>query len=584
MFKAIRRWLNGPVPAPAVIVNRDPGNGLFSTHTDYAPGRGRRLLQQMPLGMRFEPPVPVHVVGNDVAAMDDDNGDLGLLSAKPSLNGRLYDVSEAQLLWYASQGFIGYQLCAIIAQQWLVDKACSMPAKDAVRKGFDLTVNEDMTGGKSDTDSIAINKMLAYVTQRNKHFGIIRHCIQFIRMGRIFGIRHALFVVEGADYSLPFNIDGIKPGTYKGISQIDPYWITPLLSPENVQQPGSMTFYEPDFWMVAGYGPIHRSWLRIFTTGAVADILKPVYNYGGVSVTQRIYERIYAAERTANEAPMLAMTKRLTTMSTDLTEAISNPALFAERMQWWTETRDNYGVKINGQDDKVEQFDINLNDMDSLTMTQYQLVASIAEVPGTKLLGTQPKGFNSTGEYEETSYHEFLESLRENDVTPLLDMHHRLVCKSEIEPKFARKLRIDVSWPPLDAMSALEEAQVNLAMSENDAVQVGIGSIDAQDVRNRIIADKSSGYNGLPSALPPMPDMMTGMVPATGAPAQQANAGQAPPAKPGAKPAQPSQGGPGQAQGATQTTPGQPNARGNARVAALAPKPTLPRIKAPPGA
>ena len=30
-------------------------------------------------------------------------------------------------------------------------------------------------------------------------------------------------------------------------------------------------------------------------------------------------------------------------------------------------------------------------------MTQYQLAASVANVPATKLLGTQPKGFNATG-------------------------------------------------------------------------------------------------------------------------------------------------------------------------------------------
>ena len=31
---------------------------------------------------------------------------------------------DAQFFWYASQSFIGYQSAAIIAQNWLVDKAC----------------------------------------------------------------------------------------------------------------------------------------------------------------------------------------------------------------------------------------------------------------------------------------------------------------------------------------------------------------------------------------------------------------------------------------------------------------------------
>src|SRR5690625_2559556 len=45
---------------------------------------------------------------------------------------------HAVMSWFAWQTFIGYQACALIAQHWLVHKACSMPAKDAVRMGWDI--------------------------------------------------------------------------------------------------------------------------------------------------------------------------------------------------------------------------------------------------------------------------------------------------------------------------------------------------------------------------------------------------------------------------------------------------------------
>ena len=60
-------------------------------------------------------------------------------------------------------------------------------------------------------------------------------------------------------------------------------------------------------------------------------------------------------------------------------------------------------------------------------MSQYQLVAAAANVPATKLLGTTPKGFNATGEYEEASYHEELESIQANDLSRLLARHHLCV-------------------------------------------------------------------------------------------------------------------------------------------------------------
>ena len=54
--------------------------------------------------------------------------------------------------------------------------------------------------------------------------------------------------------------------------------------------------------------------------------MKPAYLYGGLPVPQLISERVYAAERTANEAPMLAMTKRLTVLKCDITQAVANQA------------------------------------------------------------------------------------------------------------------------------------------------------------------------------------------------------------------------------------------------------------------
>lgn len=400
-------------------------------------------------------------------------------------------IPEGQLRWYASQGFIGYQVSALLMQHWFIDKACTMPAKDAVRNGYEITVND---GTQVDP------KILDYIRKADKRYKLKKHLVEFIRYGKCFGIRVAMFVVNSSDpdyYKKPFNIDGIEPGSYKGISQIDPYWMVPELTSQNVQDPASQRFYEPTFWRVNGR-VIHYTHLCIFTTGAVPDVMKPSYYYGGVSIPQKVFERVYAAERTSNEAPMLAMTKRLTTFKTELEKGEFNSAAFAHKMQLWTEIQNNFGIKIHGGDEDVKQFDTTLSDMDNLIMTQWQLACSIVNVPGTKMLGTQPKGFNSTGDYEETSYHEELESLQENDMSPLIEKHHQLLIKSEVCPKFGVKpFETTTVWKPLDAMTAVEQAQLNLIKAQTDEVYVALGAIDGADVKARIIADPESGYNGV---------------------------------------------------------------------------------------
>lgn len=413
---------------------------------------------------------------------------------------------EALLGWFSNQGWIGHQLAAIIAQHWLVDKACSMPARDAVRHGFDLTASGvDDEGVTSD--------VVKRLDRINKRMGLNRHLQEFVRKGRIFGIRIALYEVESDDpnyYEYPFNIDGVTPGSYKGMAQVDPYWCMPVLDEQAAADPASRHFYVPTWWIIGGR-KYHRSHLRIFRTSDVPDILRPAYNYGGISVPQRIYERVYAAERTANEAPQLAMSKRTMVWNTDLTEVLTNQDRFAEHMAAFIRYRDNFGVKINDTDDTMQQFETSLADLDAVIMTQYQIVAAAAGVPATKLLETTPKGFNATGEFEEKSYRYELETIQENDLDPFLERHLELAVRSEVEPALGLApgtLTVTASWNPVDSPSAADYANINKTNAETAQILVNVGAIDGMDVRERIRTDKNSGFTDLAQITDPVEGLL----------------------------------------------------------------------------
>jgi len=279
--------------------------------------------------------------------------------------------------------------------------------------------------------------------------------------------------------------------------QVDPYWCAPMLDGAAASQPDTLHFYEPTWWIINGK-KVHRSHLIIFRHAEPVDVLKPQYIYGGVPLTQQIMERVYAAERVANEAPQLAMSKRTTVWLTDMEAAMSNTTSAIERLNYWAQMRDNYGIKLGDKEgDEFQQFDTSLADFDQLIMTQYQLVAAIAGVPATKLIGTTPKGFNSTGEYEEASYHELLESIQTHDLTPLAERHHQLVIKSFVEPQLKKKMDVEttLNWLPLDTPTAEELARTNLAKAQVGAALIEVGAISSEEERQRVATDKTSGYN-----------------------------------------------------------------------------------------
>jgi uncharacterized protein len=473
------------IPEPP---KRERPRGIFSTDEQY---ENLAFKFESLIENNFKP------VKNFVAKIHtmDETGERMAMDNQPNIKANFFGTNilpTQQVLWYASQTFIGYQLCAILSQHWLISKACLMPAKDATRNGYEITVN----------DGTEISpEVLDAIRDADVRYKLNKNLIEFVQMGRVFGIRIAMFIVEYDDdnaYALPFNPDGVRPGSYKGISQIDPYWITPQLDNEAAGNPASINFYEPTWWIINGK-PVHRTHLIIYRTEEVADILKPTYIFGGVPIPQKISERVYAAERTANEAPLLALTKRTDVINIDLAQAEAEPEKFTRRMLKWVERRDNYGVKTLDLEDKMQQFDTSLTDLDAVIMTQYQIVAAASNVPAVKLMGTSPKGFNTTGEFEEASYHEELESIQCHDLSPLIQRHHLLLIRSEIAPEFnIEPFYTTVKWNELDAMTAKEQAELNKYKAETGVMLVNSGAIDGLDERTRISSDPHSGYTGLP--------------------------------------------------------------------------------------
>lgn len=469
-------------PAAAPVQPPRVGGGFFSTHNfDGLGSPAVRLGDVLAKLIRGLPSARA------VGAQDDSEGaNLLKIAAQPTT------IPEVLALWYASQSFIGHQLCAILSQHWLINKACSMPGRDAIRQGFDVvSIDGD------DLDPVALKIMRRYDRAMRLNWNLE----QFVRMGRIFGIRIALFKVESTDpnyYEKPFNIDGVAPGSYRGIVQVDPYWTAPELDQNSAAQPDTVHFYEPTYWIINGRRH-HRSHLIVFRNSDPPDLLKPAYLYGGIPVPQQIMERVYAAERVANEAPQLAQTKRTNVWKTDMGQFLAKGDEALEALNRWVYFRDNYGVKLGDMEgDEFEQFDTSLTDLDSVIMTQYQLVAAGANVPATKLLGTTPKGFNATGEYEEASYHEELESIQAHDLTPFIERHHMLVQRAYVLPKIGGELvETTVSWRPLDSPTAKELADTNLAKAQTGAALIASGALSSEDERRRIAMDPDGGYNDL---------------------------------------------------------------------------------------
>ena len=424
-------------------------------------------------------------------AMDSAVGDIAKFQDAYSISN---PVDNIIYTYFATQCFIGFQACAILTQNWLINKACLLPTIDAIRPEYKLSY---VTTDEEEIDKDFLTKITDLSNDR-KGFNIKHICQIFAEKKRQFGQILAYPIIEGVDYELPFNIDAVKPDSYKGITVVDPVWYQVILDNEAIADPQSLRYMKPTWFQMPDGSKIHHSWCVFNTNGEVPDILKPTYRWGGYPIPQLIYKRAYAAEKTANEAPMLAQSKRLLVADINPKSYLLNQRETEEQLKVITNFRDNFGVMTKRPGDSVQQIDTSLTDLDEVIMTQFQLAAASAGVTATKLLETQPKGFNSTGDYEDDQYKLTCVSIQDEDFKPILDLHYKLLSVS----KFGIKRDYSINFEEIDTPTEKERAEINEIKARTDATYIDAGIFSPDEIRDNVVKDPDSGYNDIQGDLP----------------------------------------------------------------------------------
>lgn len=406
----------------------------------------------------------------------------------PALYGLEGFQQDIIFTFFAKYGFIGYQACALLAQHWLIDNACTIPNEDALRPGW----KTELTGKEENADLL---KKLSDI--EDKKYDIAAKALKWGRNRKIFGIAIAYPVIEGVDTEKPFNIDGVKPGSFKGIAVIDPYWCAPEFFEASVRNPLDKNYFTPDFYIFNGVR-VHRSHLLIWLNDEPSDILKPSYIYGGIPLTQQIYERVYAAEKSANEAPEILLTKRATiAKSTDMDNALAQESETARKLAWMRKLLNNFGIWLTDYD--VHQLDTTLTGFTEIIDNQYKLVASVAKIPEHKLMKTNPSGgLGNKGEFSTKDYNAEVCALQESGFKPFIERIEDIILRSE----FNAKAQSNIIFNELDLTDEAERAALLTQKTQNLGTLIEKGMISPDEGRQSLIKDENSGLAWLPEDAP----------------------------------------------------------------------------------
>ena len=404
-------------------------------------------------------------------------------------------------------GFFGYPYLAELAQRAEYRRASEIIAEEMTRKWIKIKA----AGEDDKSEKVA---QLEEALQKFRVREVFRDALEhdgFFGRGQIF-LDYGDEDNEILQTRLVHKAEIVGKGRLKRLTVIDPTWTAP--NRYSSSDPTQPTFYAPQSWFIMGR-EIHNSRLLTFISRPLPDILKPAYNFGGLSLSQMMKPYVDNWLRTRQAVSDLVNSFTIFTLETNLQGLLAGAGGDDEkrRLDILAQTRDNRGLLVvnNTADntEKISNTSAPLGTLDHLQAQSQEQICSVIAVPLVKYLGVTPSGLNASADGEIRVFYDGIHARQER----VMGDHVRTILQliqldifGEVDDD------IDFEFVPLWELDEQGAATVRKTNADTDAVLAEQGAIDADEIRVRVASELGSPYAGLDLTKPaPGPPAGAGM-------------------------------------------------------------------------
>ena len=385
--------------------------------------------------------------------------------------------------------FIGYSVLANLSQNGLIRAGVEMRADEMVRKWGELT----RKGEDTEDDDEKITELTAEL-ERYKIRDLFRSasCLCGYMGGCL------LFIDDGSDkrdWVNPLILDPItfEQDSLKGFKLIEPYLVTPGLY--NSVNPMADDYFRPSMWYIQGI-PVHASRVIYFAENKLTTLLKPAYNFFGLSLAQKVLDAVAHYTENREAAGRLLQKYALTVLKTNMEGVLSGgfDTELNNRIKYFVQNRSNDGcAAIDKEAEDLVVMSTSLAGVTDMVRQSMEYVAAMFNEPVVKMWGLSPNGF-STGDMELQNHYDNIKAMQEK---LFADQLRRVLKVLQINKYGEYDDSIIFNFLPLSENDERAIAETNKIQADTDAVLITAGVISEDEARERLIADANSGYNTL---------------------------------------------------------------------------------------
>ncbi|CAG4887930.1 phage portal protein [Paraburkholderia saeva] len=394
--------------------------------------------------------------------------------------------------------FIGYAALSLLAQHPLIRAIVETLADEMTRKWIEFggqgTEESDAKRVKDLQAATEKHHLKARFNSAASTMGYMGGSMLFIDMGD-----DAKTDAGAAELRTPLTLDPgkIPKGKFKGFRLIEPINCYP--APYNADNPLAEGYYKPDAWLVQGR-TVHASRLLRFVANEPPILLKPSYNFFGIPMAQMALD--YVDRFDVVRIAVAKLVKRFSTsiLKTDMSQLLAgggydDAASLKARAALWSLMGSNEGLMtLDMEAEEFVQVNTPVTGLGDIVSQQLELLAAICRTPAVKLLGISPKGFNSTGEYDESNWYDHVASQQSKVFGDNLDKAIKVIQLSEngqIDEDLTHR------FVPLHELSEVEKSTIRKSNADTFAIYYDRGTLSDEEERTRLAADPDSGYDSI---------------------------------------------------------------------------------------
>ena len=326
-----------------------------------------------------------------------------------------------------------------------------------------------------------------------------------LRWGRLYGGAAGLIMIRGQEGMLgqPLELESIYPGTFQGLYILD-RWQGVVPGMELVFEGGEPV---PAYYSITDargntVAKVHHSRLVRFTGRDLPFMERVAELYWGESEVEALYNDVVKHDNVAANMAALTFRANVDTMEVQNLDQLFSVTSGEQQRRFWnvmqaqSVMKSNFGMQLVNRGDQIKNTQYTFTGLQEVYDSMCLDLSGASRIPVTKLFGRSPAGMNATGESDLRNYYDYVDTLREAKLRPILE---KLLPVLAMSAWGAVPDGLDITFPPLWTPTAAEVAEIALkkAQAIRDTFQAGLFRADTAQRELKKLADETGMFDSI---------------------------------------------------------------------------------------